>query len=170
MIESGAEFLDDLRRRYSIRFLNDMMALGGTARFMPSTSSPDAAALRRDTCGIPVGRPIRNKRTDDRMEVVARIHDQLRSRGAALEDDHYVLDGRTIRVINGGGRMLNSVRSLYNIEPPTREPDYTICAGAVDDGGAPPHLLRSTATPSLVRPGSTASWVTRADEVPGGMP
>ena len=164
--ESGADFLDDLRRRFSIRFLNDMMAFGGTDTFMPTTSTMDATALRRDACGVPVGSPLRTKRPDNRMEAIARAHHDLRARGVLLARDRYELAGKTIRVVNGGGRMLNTIRAEYNDEPPgVREADWVLCAGALDDGGAPPHLLRGTAAPTLVRPGSTARWVTRTTDI-----
>lgn len=164
--ESGADFLDDLRRRFSIRLLNDMMRLGGDKTFLPSTSTLDAAALRRDACGVPVGNPLRAKRADNHMEAVSRAHHELRSRGAALFGDRYRLGGKTIRIVNGSGRMLNTMRADYNDEPPgVRDADWVVCAGALDDGGATPHILRSTAAPTLVRPGSTAHWITRTADI-----
>lgn len=167
--DSGTDFLDDLRRRFSIRFINDMMKFGGSRKFQSATSTDDAVAIRRDTVGTPVGKPLRGKRADARMEIVAREHHHLNDLGYALNGDRYMVGARTIRLVNGGGRMLNTVRAEYNNEPPgVREADWVVCAGAIDDGGVPPHLLRISTTPTLVRPGSTAKWVTTATEVDGG--
>jgi hypothetical protein len=41
-----------------------------------------------------------------------------------------------------------------------------ICAGGLDDGGAPSHLVRGAGAATVVRPGSKATWLTRVDEIP----
>jgi len=169
--ESGADFLDELRRRFSLHFLNEMMRLGGVERFAMTTTTPNAVALRRDACGNPVGTPLRSKRPDERMELLALAHHEIRAKGGTVIDDHYSLGGETVRIVNGAGRMLNTVRRSYANEPPAPfAADHVVCAGAIDDGGAPAHLIRSGSAPTIVRAGSTGSWVTRVEDLPASAP
>ena len=88
-----------------------------------------------------------------------------------MVDDHYSVGGDKVRIVNVAGRMINTVRGSYADEPPVAvDPDYVVCAGAIDDGGAPPHLVRSGGAPTLVRRGSTASWVTRVEDLSTSTP
>jgi len=171
---SGAEFLDELRKEFSIKFLEQLLAqssktftaLTGKAvpaiTFDKSKSSADFYALRRDYGGVPGNQIVRDKRPPNTSSQVGAMHLRLIAKGAKLDEPRFVLDGNRIRIVQGAGQVLSLVQSSFSQETPPPLPDQiVICAGAADDGGVPAHLLRSGTTPSIVRsPAGGARWVT----------
>jgi hypothetical protein len=172
---SGHEFLDDLRRTWSARFIWRLMdaarptyeAFFGTAPtgsigLVDGHSSHVLYALRRDLTGTPTIRPVRDRAPSGSDHPAAAIHCRLLEKGASIEPHRYTLTGRSIRVISGRGRLLSEVRAEYLFEPPPlTKLDQVICAGALEDPSSP-HIVRGSGSGSIVRPGSQAEWTTHA--------
>lgn len=161
---SGADFLADLRKRFSLNFVDRVFDLANLPP-MPNTTTGDAAyELRRDACGEPHGEPLRDREPSNRMQILARDHKRLVDGGATLDGARYVLNGRRFRVVNGAGKMLHEVKGAYEQEPPSVESaDVVVCSGADDDGGSPTFLTHTSASSTLLRPRSTSKWITSAD-------
>jgi hypothetical protein len=170
---SGHHFLDALRRHFSLRFLEKVLAdasgiyqlLTGqpgpeTYSWMNGLSVDDLYSLRRDICGATsIGIP-RAKRPDDHMHYAGAAHLWLNAQGAAMDGPGYILSGKRVRVVQGTGPLSFALRR-YDAEPPAPTPyDITICAGAMDDGGVPSNFVRAAGEPGIVRPGRSGAWVT----------
>jgi len=117
-------------------------------------------ALRRDFAGAPRGNVAKWKEPQDWMNEVGVTHLRMLLSGARLDGSSYLTSGaKRVRVVNGRTLPMSKVRSEYSKEPTkATADDYVICA-AVSSGPGPPSIIRS-ATPSIVRPGSTAEWLT----------
>ncbi len=166
---SGADVLDDLRRSFSKTMIRQVLA-AGRAPFEAEKGAPcDAAllrapdfeaedlyALRRDIEGVPSTSPATLRNADGR-EVLGLMHLLLRGAGAVTTAYGYELNGRKVRVLDGSGRLLSSVRETFK-EPPLQDVDVVVCAGALDLG-LPGNVVRGISTPNVVRPGSSALWV-----------
>jgi hypothetical protein len=171
----GHEFLDDLRRIWSARFVRRLMdaasptyeALfgGPPAAAVAIDDTLDAGtlyAMRRDVTGTPTTRPVRDHTTGVPYHVAAAVLRRLLEKGASVEAHCYRWGGRKIRVVSGKGRLLSVVRAEYEGEPPpVLDVDEVVCAGAIDDP-SPPSVVRGTGAGSIVRPGSKATWATHA--------
>ena len=166
---SGADVLDDLRRSFSKTIFRQVLAAGRapfeaetgalcdpTLLRAPDFGSEDLYALRRDLEGVPSTAPATLRSADGR-EVLGFMHLLLRSAGAAITTYGYELNGRKVRVVDGAGRLLSSVRETFK-EPPLQDVDVIVCTGAVDYG-LPGNVVRASAAPNVVRPGSAAVWV-----------
>jgi hypothetical protein len=169
--ESGRDFLDELRRRWSRLFVTGLMndaAATYTDLFGPpaapavvagADSSADLYALRQDLNGVPRNAPVRARQPDAADHVAGAVHRRLLERGATYAQHQYEFAGRRIRVVSGRGRLLSRVRADFENEPPLPvPPDEVICAGALSDS-APSHLVRGSGTPTIVRPGA-GNWIT----------
>ncbi len=177
--ESGNEFLDDLRRTWSTRFILRLMDASGptyeTIFGVAATVLPDLSnlhdshmlyALRRDLTGTPTDRPVRDRTPRDSDHIAAAIHRRLLEKGATVEPHCFHFNGRSLRVISGRGMLLSIVRSVYQFEPPPLPaPGQVVCAGAVDDASSP-DIVRGIGAGSIVRPGSTAEWTTHGPLLP----
>jgi hypothetical protein len=180
--ESGSDFLDELRRRWSRLFVTRLMteatptytdlfgAPGGAVPDPGADNSADLYALRRDLSGTPRNAPVRVRQPENVDHVVGALHRRLMERGAMYAQHQYEFSGRRIRVVSGKGRLLSRVRADFDREPPLPLPaDEVVCAGALADP-TPSHLVRGAATPTIVRPGTTVNWVTHqrlAEELQG---
>jgi hypothetical protein len=86
---------------------------------------------------------------------------RLREKGAALCGPDLELEGKRIRVVNAASRPLSSAQALYSeMAVPLEQDVVTICAGALDDGGAPPNLMRGGIPATVVRPSAEGQWLT----------
>jgi hypothetical protein len=95
------------------------------------------------------------------MSVVGAMHLAMLNRGTSLEGARYKIGTSRVRIVNGAGLLLSEVRASFSQEPlPPEEDTIVICAGAVDVGGAPANLLGRSMNPTIVRPGSSAQWIT----------
>lgn len=171
----GAPFLRSLRSAYSASFLNRLLndsagrhaELTGNAGPAVSIARDEVTAddyyeLRRDTCGVPRGHPVKEKRHPQASRwsgVMMRI---LLQRGAQLEGPYFRLHGALYRV-RQADMPLSAAKAQLSGEPQDPIPiNYTICAGARPDGGAPSHLVRDTAEDGqgIVRGGQKSTWLT----------
>ena len=81
-------------------------------------SCDDLYSLHLDACGAPKGYVARKKRPENSMQVLGAVQIGLLARGAQLDGNHYLVNNIRIRVVNGQGRILSAVRTLYQNEPP----------------------------------------------------
>ncbi|MCJ2067318.1 SIR2 family protein [Methylobacterium sp. J-030] len=166
---SGAEALDELRRSFSEAYLRKVLQAGRPAfeeesgvecdagiLHLPPLSSEELYTLRRDAEGVPPTSPARS-REPMAAEVLGLTHLLLRAAGAIATATGYDYNGRTVRVVNGGGRILARVRGSFG-EAPLTASDIVICAGAVDLG-LPDSVVRAGTPGSIVRPAPTAHWM-----------
>lgn len=173
--ESAADFLHELRSRFSRQFLVRILEKSAAAfesRFghppqsvldaIPKTiTGHDLYDLRRDACGKPMGRVARTKEPQDEQAVLGTTHLYLRAKGAVIDGSKYVLDGNRIRVVHGAGKLLSMVRKEFAAEPPQpMSATMTVCVAATDDGGAPAHIIRDANSGGIIRGGTSGDWLT----------
>lgn len=173
MQASGSEFLDELRGLFCRAFMNRVLAsshasytaLSGvepTIKELPAAiSTQELFSLRRDTCGKPFGKIAVEKRPTDGMKLAGAAHLLLLNNGATLEGGRYKIGGDRVRVVNGSGFLLSQVQATFSQEPLSPDPEtYVVCGGGEDDGGVPPSIVGRLRKPTIMRPGSLATWVT----------
>lgn len=167
---SGADVLDELRRAFSRGYFRKALD-AGKAAFEAETNAPcdpawlaapdfdseELYALRRDAEGVPSVAPAKRK-APDACELFGLFHLLLRRAGATTAPGGYRLGDRTVRVINGAGAVLSTVRARF-IEPPVIiAADIVACVGAIDLG-VPDNIVRSGRPGDIIRPASTDNWV-----------
>jgi len=176
--ESGADFLDELRRLWSRLFLSQLLraagstyqSLFGSASPAPTPAAHEALdsralyALRRDLTGIPRTKPVRAKTPDDANYIAAAIHHRLLESGAVYSEHQYSFGGRRLRLLSGRGRVLSAAKADFQHEPPIPMVESVICAGAHADP-SPAHIVRAVGSPTIVRAGSHVHWTTHHDLV-----
>jgi hypothetical protein len=121
----------------------------------------DLYKRRCDAEGIPYDHAARMKEPPRHAAEAALLHHLLIHAGATRDGPWYVYGGRRIRIVEGAGQMLNSVRERYKEPPAWGQPDIVSCAGA-RDVPVPGKLISSGAGLSIVRPGpgSGVRWMT----------
>ena len=121
----------------------------------------DLYNARCDAEGVPYDRAARTKTPDLSASQAAFAHHLLLDVGAKRDGAWYLKDGTRVRVVNGVGQAMNSVKGRYKEPSAAVQPDIVVCAGAVDLS-VPGHLLGAGDDTSIVRPsgGGTARWMT----------
>ena len=182
--ESGAAVLEELRLAYSrawvrrfystgenmlnawaattARAPRAIAAVAGAPAVGPDTLDMDALYdLRRDAEGVPYSRAAKLKEPPDHSAQASFLRLALLSDGAIPYNSWLDHDGRRIRIINGGGRSLESVQGAYVEPPASPQPDLVVCAGAFRTG-VPARIIPRGVGLSIVRPapGSSAPWLT----------
>lgn len=172
---SGDEFLSELRHIVSCHFLRKVWKFGSDAydNFM-ATSAPaeptsalaalsnsDLYRLRRDLTMTPLDAVVRRKEVDGAYAIIGVIHLALVACGARFSGSIFEWNGTTIRLVFAPLRPLSAVMHLFSEEPPDPVPAArTICVGAIDDGGAPAHLVRKGRVGGVIRVAPSGSWET----------
>ena len=167
--ESGADALDELRRAFSGNYLRQVFEAGRDAleRQSGATCDPtwfevehlESEALygwRRDAEGVPSGKPATKKQPEN-SELLGFFHLLLRRAGATAYETGYEVNGRTIRVINGRGASLSTLRSEF-VEPPAVVTADMIVAVTATDLGSPDNVVRSGRAGDFIRPEPVAKW------------
>lgn len=167
--DSGAAALDELRQAFSSNYIRQVLAAGCTAfeqragvvcnpTFL-DVSAFDSETLygwRRDAEGVQATKPATRLQPVN-PEALGFFHLALRQAGATPQAGGYDLSGRTIRVINGAGTVLSSLRSKF-IEPPSvTSADIVVAVGATDLG-VPANVVRSGRVNDVVRPDAGGTW------------
>ena len=168
--ESGAEVLDTLRRAFSRNYLRQVLEAGRAAletqigapidpawADVPDADSETLYGWRRDAEGVPSGSPAVNKHPVN-AEVVGYFHLLMRRAGAEYHADGYRLSGRTIRVLNGAGALLNKMRSRFVEAPPVPLADIVVAVGATDLG-VPGNIVRRGRVGDVIRPAAGGQWL-----------
>jgi hypothetical protein len=168
--ESGAAALDELRAAFSTNYMRQVLD-AGRAVFEETRGAPPEPALldigtldsetlygwRRDAEGAPATRPATRIRPGD-CEALGLFHLLLRHAGALQRGANYELNGRRVRVINGAGAVLNSLKQRFNEPPAFVEAEIVVAVGAVDLG-VPENIVRSGRPADVIRPSSRARWL-----------
>lgn len=172
--ESGADALDELRNAFSAHYLRQILA-AGCASFEAAvgvTCDPTWLAiapfdsetlynLRRDAEGQPPGRPARRKHPED-CEVLGHFHLLLRQAGAEQIPGGYRLNGRTIRVVNGNGAILNTLRSLFVEAAALNSAEIVVAVGAANLN-VPDNFMRPGRPGDIIRPAAGGLWLDMQD-------
>lgn len=167
--ESGADVLDQLRRAFSTNYLRQIL-VAGRAAFEQNTNSQcdpswfDIAdfdsetlyGLRRDAEGVPARKPA-TRVSPANVEVLGYFHLLLRQAGAIQIPDGYEFGGRSIRVINGAGAVLSSLRSKFVQPPVAMTTDMFVAVGATDLG-LPGNVVRGGKVGDFIRPATDGEW------------
>jgi len=169
---SGADFLDELRALFCRSFLNRLLAKSSptyealtgqkpkVTTFDVNLPTEDLFALRRDSCGKPAGQIAMEKRPTGSMSAAGAAHLLLLNREGTIDGGRYKIGSCRIRVVNGAGSLLSQSKGAFSQEPPAAEPDdFVICAGGEDDGGVPLNIVGRFSDVTIVRPGSSAQWL-----------
>ena len=169
---SGEDALEELRVEFSKVWARKFFRLGrnlleNDGRIYPIAveSAPwtcdDIYNFRRDAEGVPYNRAAQTKAPGREAEQAALAHLLLVAANAIRRGPWYEHGGSTIRVVQGGGQGLSSVRQKYTEPPLVPVPDVIICAGATDTS-VPGNVISSGQGASIVRPapGGGARWLT----------
>jgi hypothetical protein len=167
---SGADALEELRVAFSKTWLKKFYALGqpllaaagkGYSPVDPDMNVDDLYNSRRDCEGVPYNRAARMKEPPPAAAQAAFFHHLLIQAGATRDGAWYNHGGRRVRVVQGAGEALNSVRERYNEPPASDQPDIVVCAGALDLV-VPASLIGPSVSSSIVGlgGGGAAQWMT----------
>lgn len=167
--ESGSDVLDELRRAFSRNYLRQVLEAGRKTIEQESGSGCDPSWLdveesdsetlygwRRDAEGVHRDSPATKKRPEN-SELLGFFHLLLRRAGAKPHTDGYEMSGRTIRVINGRGASLSSLRSEFIKPPAMLTADVVVAVTAVDIG-LPDNIVRTGRAGDFIRPEPVAKW------------
>lgn len=168
---SGAEFLDELRREFSKVWARRFYALGaplamatGVTLLDPPDSDvmsvEDLYDLRRDGEGVPYLRACTLKQPAANAAQTALARIALRAAGATNDGAWLRYRSSLIRVINGAGQGVESMKGHYKEPTSLRVPDIVLCAGAIRLG-VPARIIPAGRGTSIVRgsAGSYAKWM-----------
>jgi hypothetical protein len=170
---SGTEVLEELRTGFSQVWARKFYHLGKPLIEQEGKAYPLIGAdpglltgaelyhLRRDAEGVPSSRAALKKEPGPEAAQAALAHLLLMDAGAARRGVWFERGGKTVRVVQGGGQGLATVRERYREPPGGPEPDLVICAGAAEFG-VPGRLIASGYGASTMRPapGGGAKWLT----------
>jgi hypothetical protein len=168
---SGADFLNEVRHEFSKvwarRFytLGEPLALGlGVTITRPPDSDSmtveDLYDFRRDGEGVSYARACTSNRPPAHAAQTALARLTLRAAGAT-NDGPWMKHGTTlIRVVNGAGQDVESVKGQHREPAVLRAPDIVLCAGSFRIG-LPPRIIPAGRGASVVRAagGGTATWL-----------
>jgi hypothetical protein len=167
---SGTDALTELREEFSKVWLRKFYAFGkplleaaGKAYVAidPAMSCDDLYNCRCDIEGTPYNRAAQMKAPSPQAAQASFCHHLLIQAGATHDGPWYRHGGRLIRVVQGAGEALHSVRERYNEPPALKQPDVIVCAGALNPA-LPGSLISPGIGSSIVRPsrGGGARWIT----------
>ncbi|RWN59438.1 MAG: SIR2 family protein [Mesorhizobium sp.] len=169
VLESGADVLDDLRRTFSKNYVRQFLAAGrpafeaevGIECAVVLLESPDFDSetlydWRRDAEGVPSGEPAVMTHPTH-AEALGFFHLLLRHAGADLVPTGYHIHGRIIRVINGAGAILGTLRTKFVEAPAALGADIVVAVGATDLG-LPGNVVRRGRVGDVVRPEAGGEW------------
>jgi hypothetical protein len=167
--ESGADALTELRKTFSQNYLRGVLAAGRPAFEAsigvvcdpawlepPDFDNETLYSLRRDAEGVPSGQPA-SRSKPSQCEILGVFHLLLRQAGAAPTALGYDLAGRSIRVVNGAGAVLNQLRTKFVEAPAVAPTDIVVAAGATNLP-LPGSVVRPGSVGSFIRPTAMGDW------------
>jgi hypothetical protein len=167
---SGADALAELRTGFSKVWMRKFFALGKAlleaegqtySPIDPDMTCDDLYDCRRDAEGVPYSRAAKSKEPAPQAAQASFFHHLLVKAAAIRTGSWYEHGGKRIRVVQGAGEALSSVREKY-VEPPgLPQPDIVVCAGSLTPA-IKGKLISSGTSASFVRPsgGGVARWMT----------
>ncbi|MEY2536443.1 MAG: hypothetical protein QOG67_183 [Verrucomicrobiota bacterium] len=171
--ESGADFLEELRRRISFQILEGVINGAKTAyevltgksyargsTFDATLSTDELYSLRRDIEGKPPTSIARAKSPTSAMQLIGTIQMRLVEAGATFEGARFVLNSKRIRVLQGAGEVLSLIKKKFEAEQSPLAADVVICVGAREDGGAPASIVRGASALTIIKPATASNWLT----------
>lgn len=170
MQASGSDALAELQTAFSKVWAKKFFALGKSlleaegrphSAFEPEMSGQDLYDLRRDAEGVSYDKAAQMKEPPGHAEGAALLHLLLIEAQATRHGSWYEYKGKLIRVIQGAGKAISTVRERYKEPPAASPPDVVVCAGALNLP-IPGYLISSGAGASVVRPeaGGSTPWIT----------
>ena len=167
--ESGAQVLDEIRRCFSQGYMRRVLNAGVSHLEAETKCSVDPAwlqitnadseclyAQRRDAEGVPSSAPATQKYPVN-VELLGFFHLLLRRAGATQTSDGYELAGEKVRVINGAGAVLSTLRGQFVEAPATGSVDVVAAVGATDLA-LPANVIRQGRPQDILRPAASAEW------------
>jgi hypothetical protein len=170
---SSETALNELRLAFSRVWLKKFLRLGkpsidasrggcaAAALEPPDGLMSDLYNMRRDAEGVPYHRAATSREPAAASAQAAYTH-LLFARSGALRQGAWIdSGGQTVRVVNGAGQLLSTVRDRYVEPPAVTQPDVVVCAGALDVG-VPGRVIATGHGASMVRPtpGGAVRWIT----------
>lgn len=167
---SGSDALAELQTAFSKVWLKKFYALArplleaegkAYSPVDPNLTIEHLYDLRRDAEGTPYDRAARTKEPPSHSASAAFFHMLLLEAHAVRQGAWYEYGGKRVRVVQGAGEGINTVRERYKEPPAATQPDVIVCAGAVDLP-VPGHLISLGTGTSVVRPvpGGGTPWLT----------
>lgn len=124
-------------------------------------STDELYQLRRDLTGVTSASIVRHKDAEDSQALVGLIQLALFAVGAGMRTHLFEWNGKTIRLVHTPNRPLSAIRREFASEPPDPSPPQrTVCVGAIDDGGAPAHIIGRGSPQAIIRTSTPDSWET----------
>lgn len=174
---SASDFLEELRRRFSERYLNRILEssvetyetltkkqFADQIELSPGMTIADLYAKRREFSGLSSTEVVRSKKPSINQQLIGAIHLILIEGGATMDGPNYILNGKRYRLIQGTGQVISRLKERFSGEPPNPSPaEITVCAGAYPDGGAPDNLIREGQPESFLRPATSGSWISEGE-------
>jgi hypothetical protein len=167
---SGSDALVELQKAFSRVWLKKFYALAKPLLEAEGRPYPpvdldlpieDIYDLRRDAEGTPYDRAAHTKDPPAHGASAAFFHSLLLQAHANRQGAWFEYSGKRVRIIQGAGEGINTVRGRYKEPPAATQPDAIVCAGALDLP-VPGHLISSGTAASVVRPvpGGSTPWLT----------
>jgi NAD-dependent SIR2 family protein deacetylase len=171
---SGSEFLERLRRLYSLVQLRQIAKMGTAAYRARAGDAPpafpsidhlttdDLYDVRRDWSAVPRTRATVGYRQPHHTDaLLGRTFYELIASGGVFDGSFISVRGLRVRLIQGAGSPLYAIREKLSADlTPVDTPDFVACVGAEDDGGAARDVLRPDRESSVIRPGQAGEWGT----------
>ena len=172
--ESGADFLDVLRKEYSKMYLRGVFRYGADAirdEFnitydiswleLPDMESEEYCQWRRDAECLGYKKSPRNK-TPTPDSVFGYMHLLMRKEGAVPNAMGYEFNGKIVKLVNGSGKFTKDVRELYSQAPIANDVDINICVGSTSFG-LPEHIIKSKQGNDIIRSESCGLFVDHSE-------
>lgn len=167
---SGTAVLEQLRTAYSQTWVRKFYALGkpaADALGIATVPSPDAIKsdglydMRRDVEGVAYTRAASLKAPPTSAGEAALAHIKLLSSGATQDGAWLKHSGKSVRIVNGNGKHLETLKESHKEPSTLPQPDMVICTGAINLG-VPARLIASGKGASVVSPagGGASNWLT----------
>lgn len=167
--ESGADALDELRHAFSQKYLRQVFDAGKQLFEQETGQIPGNDILteidiendalygwRRDAEGVPSNKPATLKEPNN-TELLGYCHLLLRQAGAEQTQQGYRLADRSIRVLNGAGQALSTLRDKFVEPPAVISADVVIAVGA-ENLGMPGNWVRTGRQNDVMRPRASGTW------------
>jgi len=173
---SGADFLAEVRLKFSKSFLRTVLHSGAAAYQETTGAAPDAAlteppsldndslwSMRRDLEGCPSAAPA-TLFTAPQEPLLGMFLLQLRAKGALPDGPFWTLGHERVRVLRSPNSILHLVEAEHARDIPSAVAPTLVVAVGADTQSLPSSIVRTGTKPTIAR-GSTSRWLTRTDAV-----